>query len=259
MQVFEFTNAIVRTPANSIVNGLRKVDLGPPSLEGVRDEHAAYIRALEGAGLSVEVLPPLEGFPDSVFVEDTALVFRGTAIVLRPGAPTRRDEVAELAPVLQRRFDRVLQLDDGFVDGGDVLATPRCVFIGKSARTNAQGADSLISSLAFTGMVGRSVTTPRGVLHFKSDCALLDEESILSTARLAAAGVFDGFRVIVLPEGEEAAANAVRINDHLLIASAYPRTAEMLAKLGYRIVPLPTGEIAKVDAGLSCLSLRWSE
>ncbi|MEQ1617369.1 MAG: hypothetical protein ABL883_03365 [Terricaulis sp.] len=257
MQVFEFTNAIVRTPANSIVDGLRQMDVGPPSIEGVKEEHAAYIRALEEAGLSVETLPALERFPDSVFVEDTALVFRGTAIVLKPGASTRGGEAAEIAPVLQRRFDRVMQLGDGFVDGGDVLVTPGCVFVGKSERTNALGADSLVSSLGAIGMVGRAVTTPHGVLHLKSDCALLDEASILSTARLAAAGVFEGFRVVLVPEGEEAAANAVRVNDRLLVSDAYPRTAEMLANLGYRIVPLPTGEIAKVDAGLSCLSLRW--
>lgn len=257
MQVFEFTNAIVRTPASSIVDGLRQVDVGPPSIEGVRNEHGAYIRALEAAGLSVEKLPALEQFPDSVFVEDTALIFEGTAIVLKPGAPSRRGEVAEIAPVLQRRFGRVMHLDDGFVDGGDVLVTPRCVFIGKSQRTNALGAESLVASLGAIGMVGRAVTTPHGVLHFKSDCALLDEASILSTARLAAAGVFEGFRVVLVPEGEEAAANAVRVNDRLLISDAYPRTAEMLANLGYRVAPLPTSEIAKVDAGLSCLSLRW--
>src|SRR5262249_50884991 len=99
--------------------------------------------------------------------------------------------------------------------------------------------------------------TPAGVLHFKSDCSLLDEETMLSTARLAASGVFEGTRVLLVPEGEEAAANALRVNDHVLIGLDFPRTAAMLAGEGYQVVSLPTREIGKIDAGLSCMSLRW--
>ena len=259
MQVFEFNSAIVRAVPRSVVGGLRAADLGSPNFSGVVGEHTAYLRALENAGVSVEMLPSLEAYPDSVFVEDTALVFSGAAIVLRPGAPTRSGEAAEIAPALERRFNRVLRLEQGFVDGGDVLRTPRGVFIGQSARTDAQGARALISLLAEIGLHGSAVETPQGVLHFKSDCALLDEESILSTARLAASGVFEGFRIVMVPEDEEGAANAVRVNDQVLISDTYPRTAELLAEAGYKTVPLATREIAKIDAGLSCLSLRWRE
>lgn len=257
MQVFHFNNAIVRAVPASVVEGLRATDLGSPDFGGVVVEHAAYVRALENAGVAVEILPALDAYPDSIFVEDTALVCTGAAIVLRPGAPTRRGEAPEMAPVLARRFDRVLRLEEGFVDGGDVLTTPRGVFIGQSARTDARGAQALTSLLAEIGLRGIAVATPRDVLHFKSDCALLDEETIFATARLAATGVFEGFRVVLAPEGEEAAANAVRVNDRVLISSAFPRTAESLAFLGFKIVPLATREIAKIDAGLSCLSLRW--
>ena len=150
-------------------------------------------------------------------------------------------------------------LSTGFVDGGDVLVTPRRMFIGQSARTDLQGAQALISLLAELGLPGSAVATPHDVLHLKSDCSLLDEESILSTARLAASGVFDGFRVVMVPENEEGAANAVRVNDQVLLSDACPRTAELLAAAGHSIVPLATREIAKIDAGLSCLSLRWRE
>ncbi len=101
------------------------------------------------------------------------------------------------------------------------------------------------------------VQTPSGVLHLKSDCSLLDEDTVLATARLAASGVFEGFHVVTVPSGEEGAANAVRINDRVLISDAFPRTADLLTRSGYRIDPLPTREIAKIDAGLSCMSLRW--
>ncbi|MCC6787990.1 MAG: dimethylarginine dimethylaminohydrolase, partial [Hyphomonadaceae bacterium] len=97
MSFHAFNRAIVRTPSRSVVDGLRAVDVGAPNYEGVLREHAAYVHALEALGVSVETLPALEAFPDSVFVEDTALVFTGAAILLRPGAATRRGEAAEMA------------------------------------------------------------------------------------------------------------------------------------------------------------------
>lgn len=257
MQVFEFNRALVRAPSRSVVEGLRAVDFGPPSFDGIVREHAAYVRALADAGIAVETLPALEAYPDSVFVEDTALVFSSAAIVLRPGAPTRLGEAREIAPALERRFERVLHLTRGFVDGGDVLTTPRGAFIGRSARTTAEGAQALVSLLDKIGLRGLAVTTPGDVLHLKSDCSLLDETTVLATARLAASGVFEGLRTVIVPDGEEAAANALRVNDRVLLSDAYPRTAELLGRLGYRIVSLSTREVARLDAGLSCMSLRW--
>lgn len=257
MAITDFNRALVRTPARSVVRGLRAVDEGAPDYDAVLAEHAAYVTALEAAGVAVEVLPPDEDHPDFVFVEDTALVFGADAILLRLGAPARAGEAATIAPVLARRFERVLSLENGTAEGGDVLATSRGVLIGCSARTNAEGARELAQLLATLGLKGVPVATPGGVLHFKSDCSLLDEETVLATTRLAASGVFDGFRVVVTPEGEEGAANAVRVNDRVFLSAGYPRTGDMLTALGFRVVTLATREIAKIDAGLSCMSLRW--
>lgn len=257
MHVYDFNRALARAPSPSVVDGLRAVDVGAPDFDGVVREHAAYVRALEAAGVAVEVLPALSAYPDSIFVEDTALTFTGAAIVLRPGAPTRAGEAREILPVLERCFERVLRLSAGFVDGGDVLTTPRGVFIGQSARTTAEGARALIEALAEIGLRGVAVRTPRDVLHLKSDCSLLDDETVLTTARLAHAGVFDGFRIVTVPGGEEGAANAVRVNDRVLVSAGYPRTADLLARAGYHVVALQTREVAKIDAGLSCMSLRW--
>lgn len=257
MSFHAFNRAIVRMPSRSVIDGLRAVDVGAPGYEGVLVEHRNYVRTLEQLGVAVETLPALEAFPDSVFVEDTALVFTGAAILLRPGAPTRRGEAAEMAEALQRNFERVLRLDDGTAEGGDVLTTPRAVFIGASARTNAAGAAALVSLLAQIGWQGVVVNTPPGVLHLKSDCSLLDDETILCTPRLAASEPFPAFRVILTPEGEEGAANALRIGGVVLLSDGYPRTAELLARSGYRVTTLDTREIAKIDAGLSCMSLRW--
>jgi len=256
--VYRFDSAMVREPSHSVIRGLRARDRGAPTYEGVKAEHADYVAALRTAGLEVTVLPPLEAFPDSLFIEDPALVFTEGAIVLRPGAPTRTGEAAALEPVLHTQFSTVLQLPPGgFADGGDVLVTPKRVFIGRSARTDAAGARALADCLRKLGRASHIIPTPEGVLHFKTDCSLLDDETVLSTARLAHAGIFEEFKQLRVPPGEEAAANALRVNDVVMVGAQYPRTLDMLDQAGFAVVPLHTTEIGKIDAGLSCMSLRW--
>jgi dimethylargininase len=256
MRVFDFTHAIVREPGNSVVDGLRADTTVTPDLARLRTEHAAYVAALRGAGLAVDVLPPLEAFPDSIFVEDPALVFGEGAIVLRPGAPSRLGEAAQMRAALVARFPRVETLeDDAFADGGDILVLPDVVFIGLSARTNLKGAYAVQSKLASLGRRARIVETPRGVLHFKTAVSLVAEDTVLATPAMRE--TFAGFRVLETPPGEEAAANALRVNDTVFVGAAYPRTAELLRSNGFAVTPLDVREIAKLDAGLSCLSLRW--
>jgi dimethylargininase len=178
-------------------------------------------------------------------------------VLLRPGAPSRLGEAAALAPVLATHFSQVLQLKEGYVDGGDILVTPSCVFIGLSARTDEAGAAALQSLLATLGRKSRVVRTPPATLHLKSDCSLVDEQTVLATGELASSGLFDEFRVLTVHPSERPAVNAVRVNDVMLIRNDSPRTADQLSKLGVAMVPLPVGEISRIDAGLSCMSLRW--
>jgi len=257
--IYEFNNAIVRQPGPSVASGLRAEDIGDPTYEGVMAEHEAYVTALGDAGVRVQVLDALDAFSDSIFVEDPALVFDNAAILLRPGAATRAGETAAIAPVLRERFETVQELSAGTVEGGDVLYTPDGLMIGLSERTSRDGAEALIACLAEIDQKGVIFNTPAGVLHFKSDCSLLDEETILSTERLAASGVFDGFRRIITPEGEEAAANALRVNGRVFVGADYPATIALLTAERYDVVPLKTSEITKIDAGLSCMSLRWHD
>ncbi len=256
--VFSFTNALVRTPGRSVVNGLRDDPRAVADYEPILKEHTAYIAALRAAGVAVEVLPPLEAFPDSVFVEDPALVFGDGAILLRPGAPSRLAERDAMRGELATRFPRVLELNDGeHADGGDVLVTPRTVFIGLSQRTSATGAAALAIHLQTLGRASRIVDTPPGVLHFKTAVSLLDENTLLATPAMAASGLFAGFDIIETPPGEDAAANALRVNDTVFAGAHFPRTLDTLANAGHRLTPLAVHEIAKLDAGLSCMSLRW--
>ncbi len=258
LQPYIFDTAIVRQPCEAVVNGLRDGDAGDPTFAGVAAEHVAYVAALERAGVEVTTLPALEDYPDSIFVEDPALVFASGAILLHPGAPTRQGETTEIEPVLRDHFETVLQLPcRGFADGGDILVTPERVIIGLSARTDKQGAEDLQGLLAQLGQTSEIVRTPPDVLHFKTDCGLLDEARVLTTARLAASGVFYGLDPVIVPSGEEAVANALRVNDIVMLGQDFPRTIDLLDAKGYEVVALPTSEIGKLDAGLSCMSLRW--
>lgn len=258
--LYRFNRAIVRRPGGSVIKGLRAADRGAPAYDDVAYEHDQYLAALQAAGVEVQVLPPLEPFPDAIFIEDPALVFSAGAVVLRSRAVSRAGEAAALEPVLQARFATVLHLPGaGFVDGGDVLMTPEGALVGLSSRTDRAGAEALAVCLEEFAIPSRVVSTPPGVLHLKSDCALLDEHTILATPRLARSGIFSAFDVVPTADGEEGAANALRINATVLMADRYPRTLEAVRQRGFDITPLPANAIALLDAGLSCMSLRWFE
>ena len=255
--IFEFDRALVRQPGQSVVHGLSSQPGPRPLFATVATEHAGYVNALEACGLSVEVLPPLEDYPDSVFVEDPALVLGNTAILLRPGAPTRLGEAAHMEPVLSRRFERVLRLQEGFADGGDMLLTPDGMLIGLSARTNQAGALELSGLLRQLGVGSQPVNTPANTLHLKSDCSLIDEDCVLCTAALAESGLFDRYRKLIVPATEQRAANSLRLNDTVLVGEEFPLTTDLLRHNGYSVKALPVAGIGKLDAGLSCMSLRW--
>ncbi|AHM05535.1 NG,NG-dimethylarginine dimethylaminohydrolase 1 [Roseibacterium elongatum DSM 19469] len=253
-----FTHALCRAPAASVTEGLRAVDQGDPDPMAFAREHAAYVTALRATGATVTVLPALEHFPDSVFIEDPALVLNGVAIMLRPGAPSRAGEAAALRPDLVRHCAGVIDLPEGAVDGGDILCSDTEAMVGLSARTDRAGIAALRPLVEDLGYRLRLVETPPEILHFKTESSLLDPETILATPRLAATGCFDGYRVIETAEGEAAAANAIRFNAPVLLSAGFPHTAERLTHAGYEVVELATTQAALVDGGLSCMSLRYA-
>lgn len=255
-----FTHAITRRPAASIIRGLRAVDTGTPDLGLMQAHHAAYIAALKSTGATVIELPALDAYPDSVFVEDTALCLPQGAVVMRPGAPSRLGEAGEMAPHLRALYGQVVEITgaDSFIEGGDILVTEREILVGRSARTNAAGIAELTRLVAPWGHTVREVLTPPGVLHFKTDCSLLDTDTILSTKRLSASGCFAGYKVIDVAEGEEAAANTIRFNDLVLMPAGFPKTREAIAAAGFTVREIGNTECAKIDGGMSCLSLRFT-
>jgi len=255
---YEFTRAITRLPASSIVDGLRAEDTGDPDHPQMLRDHAHYVETLQLAGAEVTELAALEDFPDSVFVEDVALCLPELAILMRPGAASRAGEVAQMAPVLRDFYEQLRSIEaPGHIGGGDILVTSREILVGRSARTDAAGIAQLADIVERFGYRLREVATPAGVLHFKTDCSLLDAETILATRRLNASGCFDGYRVIHTADGDEAAANSIRYNDLVLMPAGFPRTYERLLQEGYDVREINNSECAKLDGGMSCLSLRF--
>ena len=254
-----FTHAISRRPSASVTHGLRAEDRGAPNLARMQAAHDAYVETLRDTGAEVIVLDAADEYPDALFVEDTALCLPEGAIMMRPGAASRMGEVAQMRPTLAGLFGDLRDIrGPGHIEGGDILFTGREVLVGRSARTDAEGVAELRAILGEWGHALRELQTPEGVLHFKTDCSLLDPETVLSTRLLSASDCFDGYRVLHLPEGEEAAANAIRFNDVVLLADGFPKTAEMLTREGYDIRPIDNTDCALLDGGMSCLSLRFN-
>jgi dimethylargininase len=255
-----FTRAIVRPPAETFAAGITSSDLGPPDLALALEQHEAYCRTLERLGLSLVRLPADPGFPDSTFVEDAAIVTGQGAILTRPGAPSRAGEVAALGATLSRWFPGLGGISaPGTVDGGDVCEAGPHFFIGVSQRTNAAGAAQLAAWLAGRGF-GSSVIDIRewpGMLHLKTGLSWLGGRRLLAWSEVAGHEALRGWEVVEVPRGEEYAANCIRVNDAVLVAQGFPKTAALLRGLGHDVVALDMSEYRKMDGGLSCLSVRW--
>lgn len=256
---YEFTHAVCRLPAKSIIEGLRETDTGQPSYDNFMRDHSDYVEALINAGADVTVLEALEEFPDSVFIEDAVLCLPKGAVIMRPGAPSRLGEAEAIKDVISTLYTNVSQIKGpGFIEGGDILTTETEILVGRSARTDRAGIEELSSIVKPWGYTVREVNTPKDILHFKTDCSLLDERTILSTKRLAASDCFEGYEVILVAEGEEACANSIRYNDYVIMPEGFPKTKNTLINLGYLVKTIGNVEAAKLDGGMSCLSLRFT-
>lgn len=254
-----FSGAIVRPPGLSFKRGLTTIDLGRPDHERALSQHEAYCQALESCGLSLTRLDADELFPDSTFVEDTAVLTTRGAIVARPGAPSRTLETNGISAVLTGQFSEVHHIvAPGKLDGGDVCDANGKFFIGISERTNPEGANQLASLLSLFGYESVIIDI-RGAqgLHLKSSIAYVGDNKLVITDSLSTLKEFREFDRIVVAAGEEYSANCVRVNDRVLIASGFPGLAESLRNAGFRTIALEMSEFQKLDGGLSCLSLRY--
>jgi dimethylargininase len=254
-----FSRAIVRIPGLSYADGLSSAGEGRPDIPLARAQHARYCQALRDCGLELTVLSPDEAAPDGTFVEDTAVIAGRVAIVTRPGAATRRGEVAAISAALQPLLPVLGPIEaPGTLDGGDVCQADEHFFIGLSARTNAAGAAQLAALLARHGYTASTVDirAQRALLHLKSGISYLGERRFVALPGAPRSAAMAGYEFIETSAGESYAANCVRVNDEVLVAAGYPQLADRLDALGYAVRQLEMSEFRKMDGGLSCLSLR---
>ena len=255
-----FRHAIVRLLGANFAQGLTRVDLGAPSLALARDQHRAYCDALRDAGLELTVLPADEAYPDGTFVEDTAVLLPEGAMLTRPGADSRLGEVDAIRVALGAHFAAFAQIvAPGTLDGGDICEAGRHVFIGLSHRTNDAGAAQLATWLRGHGFEATTVDIRRmeSILHLKSGMSYVGNGRLLVIEELAAHPAFAAFERLVLDPDEAYGGNAIEVNGRILIASGHPRLEAKLRALDETVVVLEMSEFAKMDGGLSCLSLRF--
>lgn len=256
-----FHHAIVRIPGANFADGLTTSGLqSSPDLDTALKQHAAYRRALTECDLEVAVMPADEGYPDGTFVEDTFVIADRVAIATRPGAKTREGEVGAVVRAVRKFRQHIEHIEPpGTLDGGDICQVGSHFLIGLSARTNQAGAAQLTAILRRHQYTSSTVDI-RGnpsLLHLKTGIAYLGERRYLVGPGFPLIGELADFERVEVAATEAYAANAVRINDDVFMAAGFPKTARTLANLGYRIRELDMSEFAKMDGGLSCLSLRF--
>jgi dimethylargininase len=256
----KLNNAIVRPPSPNFLDGLTTMNLGKPIYARAVEQHEAYCAALRRCGLALVRLEADDRYPDSTFVEDTAVLTERCAILARPGAPSRVGEVAGIATVLANSYSELLSIrEPGTLDGGDVCEVGNHFFIGISERTNETGAQQLAEVLRSFGYTASFVSI-RGVssiLHLKSGLAHLGNNRLVVTEALANCAEFRGHDLVLVSAGEDYAANCLRVNDQVLVAAGYPAFERRLQELGCQTIALEMSEFQKMDGGLSCLSLRF--
>lgn len=247
--------AFVRPPGESFAAAISssgaKIDVAL-----AREQHAAYCEALRIAGVEIIELPSSEKFPDSCFMQDTALVLGGRAVIARPGAGSRQGEEGLVAPLLRERFPTVEIRAPGTLEGGDVLVLPGRVYVGLSDRTNAEGIEQLRAALRPLPVEEIPVV---GLLHLLSGVTNLGRNTLLAVESMTGRPEFAGMDVLTVPDEEAYACNALGLGEFVVAPAGYERTIRLLEGRGFRVLSVPVSEFAKADGGVTCLSLVWEE
>lgn len=252
-----YTTAILRLPCPEMIQGITTADLGKPDFTRALEQHHCYAEALEKCGLKVLVLEGDSRFPDSVFIEDTALCTSVCAVITNPGAASRKGEQERMKEVLTAFYGDIEVIHaPGTLEAGDVMMVGDHFYIGLSGRTNPDGAFQLIRILEKYGMNG-STLPMKEMLHLKTGISYLENNNLLVCGEFIDFPGFKKFNRIEVPAHEAYAANSLWINGTVLVAEGFPETLAKIESAGYPVKVLNVSEFQKLDGGLSCLSLRF--
>jgi dimethylargininase len=217
-------------------------------------QHDAYQRRLVELGLHVVTLPAEPELPDSVFVEDPAIVLDEVAVIMNMGAPSRRGEAATLAHALAPYRPLAYLRAPATMDGGDVLRVGRSLFVGLSRRSNHEGIKQLAKIVGPHGYNVQPVEM-HDCLHLKSAVSYLGRDTLLLKRSWIDPAPFHRFRLLDVPEEEPGAANVLLVNHTLIMPASFPKTHGFLRQEGFDVRPIDVSELQKAEAGVTCCSL----
>jgi dimethylargininase len=249
--------AITRAVSPAIVNcELTFVQRQPIDLSKAREQHRAYEQLLEKKGARLISLPAEPALPDSMFVEDPAIVLDGLAVILPLGTKSRQPEAESLAKALAPFRKLAYIAAPGSIEGGDVLRINRTLYVGLTTRTNSEGIRQLGEILAPNNykVVGVTVT---GCLHLKSAVIYLGRNTLLANRPWFDATPFAGYDWIDVAPEEPHAANALALADTVIFPASFPRTRAKIEAAGFHVTPIDISELQKAESGLTCSSLLF--
>ena len=245
--------ALVRIPATNLAEGIvTNIERTPLDPAKADEQWDSYVAALAENGWDTVEVGSAEVLPDSVFVEDTAVVIGNRAVIARSGAESRRGETPGTEAVLTNlglRVDRIQE--PGTLDGGDVLSVGTTLYVGRSSRTNPEGVRQLRAIADEEGYAVVAVPVT-GALHLKSAVTALPDGTVIGNPANVDTSVFDRFLAVPEPAG---VAVVVLAPDAVLLSAAAPATAALLADLGYRVVTVDISEFEKLEGCVTCLSI----
>jgi len=252
-QFFAITRAV--SPAINQCE-LTHIDRAPIDYERATAQHHQYEEALRSIGVEVVSLPAEQELPDSVFVEDCAIVLDECAIITRPGADSRKPEVAAIAAALAPHRGLMFVREPGVVDGGDVLPVGKTLYVGLSSRSNLSAVEQMQAFLAPFGYSVRGITVT-GCLHLKTAVTQVGEHTLLVNPNWVNKADFPDVDFIDVDPTESFAANAVLVDDSIIYPMSFPRTQKRLEEAGIKMVLVPADELAKAEGAVTCCSLLF--
>jgi dimethylargininase len=233
---------------------LTHIDRAPIDLDIANVQHLGYVQALKELGCATLELPSVQDLPDSVFVEDTAVILPDVALLTRPGADSRKPEVDSISWALTPYRTLVRITPPATVDGGDVLVLGKEIYVGQSTRSNQAAVDQMNQLL---GPYGYHVTGVelKDCLHLKSAVTRLDDATLLINRRWVDVEIFEGWDMIDIDPSEPYAANCLAVNGAVIYPTAFPKTRKLLEERGFQVKAIPVDELAKAEGAVTCCSL----
>lgn len=240
-----------------MTEGITSANFGKPDYENALRQHDQYIQALESCGVKVIQMEADERYPDSCFIEDTAVLAKKCAIITNPGAESRQGEETAVKELLKTFYNHIETIEaPGTLEGGDVMQVGGHFYAGLSERTNREGFDQ------FQKYLGKCAYTASAVdmeefLHLKTGLAYLENNNLLVTGEFVQRKEFEKFNRIIVNKDESYAANSIWVNGRVLVPLGFPETKTAIQSAGYEVIEVDVSEFRKLDGGLSCLSLRF--